>query len=96
MPAISPRDRAIWEATDIGLIVLGRWIKGQRLMLHLTQAELAFRARLHQSTISRLETGTLRSLRIIRLAEVIAGLNGAHAAMLARADLENEFEDELI
>lgn len=85
---------AVWEATDIGLALIGRWIKGQRLMLHLTQAQLAQRARLHQSTISRLETGRLRSLSISRLAEVVAGLNGAHAAALARKDHDDELWPE--
>lgn len=40
----------------------------------MTQTRLGYRVGLHQSTISRLETGRLRTMRMVTLARIIGVL----------------------
>ncbi len=56
--------------TTLGLLV-GQW----RRACGLSQRQLAAKVGLNQSTISRLETGQLRSLRLATLAMVIGVLH---------------------
>jgi len=58
-----------------GVELLGRWIRESRLQAGMTQGQLARLAGMHQSTLSRLERGTLEGLRLHRLAAIIAVLH---------------------
>jgi transcriptional regulator with XRE-family HTH domain len=58
-----------------GMELLGRWIRECRVRAGMTQAQLARLAGMHQSTLSRLERGTLEGLRLHRLAAIIAVLH---------------------
>jgi len=68
----SPRD----DVVDLGLEIIGRGIRRARLNLRLTQGGLERWSGVDQSTISRLEHGTLRGLRLRRFAALAAALNG--------------------
>lgn len=46
-----------------------------RIAARLTQRQLGYRVGLGQSTISRLETGKLRAMRMVTLARVVGTLN---------------------
>jgi transcriptional regulator with XRE-family HTH domain len=59
-----------------GLKRLGEELNQARRRCGLSQHQLARAAGVHQSTISRLENGVLVSMRIVRLAAVIAALDG--------------------
>ena len=58
-----------------GLLILGRAIQGRRVGSGLTQRQLAFHVGFNQSTISRLERGQLRAMRLTSLARVLGRLN---------------------
>jgi transcriptional regulator with XRE-family HTH domain len=58
-----------------GMELLGRWIRESRVQAGMSQAQLARLAGMHQSTLSRLERGTLEGLRLHRLAAIIAVLH---------------------
>ena len=58
-----------------GMELLGRWIRESRVHAGMTQGQLARLAGMHQSTLSRLERGTLEGLRLHRLAAIIAVLH---------------------
>ena len=58
-----------------GMELLGRWIRESRVQAGMTQGQLARLAGMHQSTLSRLERGTLEDLRLHRLAAIIAVLH---------------------
>ncbi|MCI0346028.1 MAG: helix-turn-helix transcriptional regulator [Chloroflexi bacterium] len=68
-----------WEPEDfdelalIGLSSLGASVREARLRRGISQAELGWRVGLSQATISRLENGHLRGLRLRKLA-AIAGV----------------------
>jgi transcriptional regulator with XRE-family HTH domain len=57
-----------------GMELLGRWIRESRVQAGMTQGQLARLAGMHQSTLSRLERGTLEGLRLHRLAAIISVL----------------------
>lgn len=59
---------------DEGMTVIGELVRTNRLGLGLSQRQLAWRASMSQSTISRLESGTLRGMRLPRLALLIGVL----------------------
>ncbi len=61
---------------QLGLEILGREVRLKRRERSLSQQALANAAGVSQSTISRLETGSLASLRLVRLAAIIAALAG--------------------
>jgi transcriptional regulator with XRE-family HTH domain len=58
-----------------GMELLGRWIRESRVQAGMTQSQLARLAGMHQSTLSRLERGTLEGLRLHRLASIISVLH---------------------
>jgi predicted transcriptional regulator len=64
------------EVVNLGLEIIGRGVLRARLNLRLTQGGLERWSGVDQSTISRLEHGTLRGLRLRRLAALAAALNG--------------------
>jgi Helix-turn-helix. len=63
------------DAERTGLRIIGLAVLGGRLDAHLTQVRLGYRVGLNQSTISRLETGRLRTMRMVTLARIIGVLN---------------------
>lgn len=58
-------------AEEYGLQVIGQGVRIARLRQGLSQRQLGWRVGLNQSTISRLETGRLRTMRMVTLARVI-------------------------
>jgi transcriptional regulator with XRE-family HTH domain len=64
----------VTDAERYGLQVLGRGVRRWRLAFGLSQQQLAWRTAVGQSTISRLENGRMRSLRIGTLARIIGVL----------------------
>jgi transcriptional regulator with XRE-family HTH domain len=69
----------------VGMDILGRWIRESRVRAGMSQAQLARRAGMHQSTLSRLERGQLEGLRLHRLAALIAVLDDALGGTLFRS-----------
>jgi transcriptional regulator with XRE-family HTH domain len=67
----------IGDAEQVGLRVIAQAVAGGRLHAHLTQVQLGYRAGLNQSTISRLETGRLRTMRMVTLARILGVLRVA-------------------
>lgn len=67
-----PRD----PQTQRGFDLIGAMIRRRRLWLGLTQRDLARRADIHQSVISRIENGKQYGLRWNRFAELINALGG--------------------
>lgn len=67
---------AVGREIDIGLAIIGREIRRCRHELWMSQQGLANASGVSQSIISRLENGTLTSLRLIRLAAIVAALAG--------------------
>ena len=59
---------------QLGMAVIGLHVQKGRRVACLTQRELAARCGLHQSTISRLENGGLRTLRLRTLALILGVL----------------------
>ena len=70
---------AYWEPEDFdemalkGMASLGTSVRAARVALGISQHELGWRVGLSQATISRLESGRLRGLRLRKLA-AIAGV----------------------
>ncbi len=62
------------DAEQAGLRVIANAVNGGRLRAHLTQVQLGYRTGLNQSTISRLETGRLRTMRMVAQAQIIGVL----------------------
>jgi DNA-binding XRE family transcriptional regulator len=74
----------LWGEVDIrrievGLELIGRWIREGRRKAGFTQAHLGRLAGVHQSTISRLENAKLENLALQRLAAIVAALEAAGA-----------------
>ena len=72
---------APWATADdddsefaLGMVIIGDGIRTGRLLSRMTQRDLAWRVRLSQSAISRLETGTIQGLRLRTLARIVAEL----------------------
>ena len=69
-----------WGTDDLelaeayGLKVIGRGVRTARVGQGLTQRQLGWRVGLNQSTISRLETGRLRTMWMLALARVMGTL----------------------
>jgi transcriptional regulator with XRE-family HTH domain len=59
------------DAEALGRAVIGDGVRTGRLALGMSQRQLAWRVRVSQSAISRLETGTLQGLRLRTLARVV-------------------------
>jgi transcriptional regulator with XRE-family HTH domain len=65
-----------WQVgQQLGLVIIGRAVLAGRLGRGWTQRQLAWRVGLSQSTISRLETGRLRAMRMATLARIVGALN---------------------
>ena len=62
------------EAVEAGLLFIGALVREGRRGRRLTQRELAWGSTLAQSTISKLENGRLRGMRLRTLAAVIGVL----------------------
>ena len=62
------------SAVRVGLLAIGGMVREGRLRRNLTQRDLAWQAGFTQSTISRLETGRLRGMRLRTLAAIIGVL----------------------
>ena len=60
---------------QIGMELLGRWIRESRVAAGMTQGQLARLGGMHQTTLSRLERGRLEGLRLHRLVALIAVLD---------------------
>ena len=67
-------EQEVSEAVRVGLIVIGGIVREARRRRGLTQRQLAWSSTLSQSTISRLETGRLRGMRLFTLAAIIGVL----------------------
>ena len=64
-----------WDSTlDAGLRLIAQGVRSARLRHGLSQRQLAWRVGLNQSTISRLETARLGSMRLKTLARLLATL----------------------
>jgi transcriptional regulator with XRE-family HTH domain len=66
----------IGDQIDHGLRAIGRDIRAARHARWWTQQALENASGVDQSVISRLENGQLTSLRLIRLAAIVAALEG--------------------
>jgi transcriptional regulator with XRE-family HTH domain len=73
---IGPKGRPLPAREIACLVHLGIVIRGARLRLGLTQQHLERLSGVDQTTISRLENGRLRSLRLVRLAAIFFALRG--------------------
>ena len=62
-------------AERLGLMVIGQAVLRGRIAARITQRQLGYRVGLNQSTLSRLETGRLRTMRMVTLARIIGALN---------------------
>jgi transcriptional regulator with XRE-family HTH domain len=62
-------------ALRLGLRIIGQAVRAGRLDSGISQRQLAYRVGLSQSTLSRLETGSLRNMRMVTLARVIGAVN---------------------
>lgn len=62
-------------AERLGLRIIGQAVLRGRIAARLTQRQLGYRVGLNQSTLSRLETGRLRAMRMITLARILGALN---------------------
>jgi DNA-binding XRE family transcriptional regulator len=69
-------------AVRFGAATIGAWFRARRLARGWTQAELAWRSRVSQPTISRLETGHLKCLMFSRFALISAVLDGVEVPTL--------------
>lgn len=65
-----------------GLRIIGEAVLRGRIAASLTQRQLGYRAGVNQSTLSRLERGRLRAMRMVTLARIIGTLNLGPSAFL--------------
>ena len=56
------------------LVAIGARVRSARLAAGITQAELAVKTRLHEATLSRLETGKLTSVRFDQVETIARAL----------------------
>lgn len=62
-------------AEQRGLQIIAQAVLRGRIAARLSQRQLAYRVGLSQSTVSRLETGKLRAMRMVTLARILGVLN---------------------
>ncbi len=75
--AWSAADRERWKPeVQRGWEILGAMVKRRRIALHWSQRDLQRATGIHQSAISRLETGRLSGLRMARFAALVAAMKG--------------------
>ena len=79
--AADPAHMPTWDRTEgydaseqLGLSIIATAIRRRRVASAVSQRQLAWRAGVNQSTISRLETGRLRTMRMVTLARIIGVL----------------------
>ena len=65
------------ETEQAGARIIGAGVRGARLSAGLSQRQLAWRCGLHQSIISRLETGRLRGMRFRTLARILGAVRAS-------------------
>ncbi len=70
-----PQDVRLMQ--DLGVGLLGSEILRGRTRLGLSQRQLAWRVGLNQSTVSRLENGTLRGISFKNLATIVGVLSAS-------------------
>ena len=64
-----------YEASEqLGRRIIANAVRARRVASGATQRQLGWRAGVNQSTISRLETGRLRTMRMVTLARIIGVL----------------------
>lgn len=73
VPAIERFDH-FGASEQLGLTIIAAAIRARRVGSSMTQRQVAWRAGVNQSTISRLETGRLRTMRMVTLARIIGVL----------------------
>jgi transcriptional regulator with XRE-family HTH domain len=59
---------------EAGLATIGRWVKDARRRAQMTQQHVENVSGVDQTIISRLENGRLLSLKLVRLAAVVAAV----------------------
>ena len=81
-PTRDPRGMHRWDmledrdATEqLGVEIIGAGVRRRRLLLGLSQQQLAWRVGVSQSVISRLETGRLRGIRFKTVAGIVGVLD---------------------
>lgn len=67
----------VHTAIHTGAEVIGAWFRSLRYERRWTQRQLAWRCQVSQPTISRLETGRLRGIRLSTLAIIASVLHGS-------------------
>jgi len=82
-PLMWPKGQPLPAREVAGLRHLGFIIRSARLRLGYSQRQLERLSGVDQTTISRLENGRLRSLRLVRLAALFEALRGAIDLMVA-------------
>lgn len=69
-----PGRRVITPVIEVGLVEIGFWVREARRQAHMTQQHVENVSGVDQTIISRLENGRLQSLRLVRLAAVVAAV----------------------
>ena len=69
-----PSHIRVTPVAEIGLTLIGSWIKEGRRATHMTQQLVENISGVDQSVISRLENGKVHSMRLVRLAAVIGAI----------------------
>ncbi len=69
------RPEYVDPVVDLGMQQLGSWLRTSRRVAGMTQQHLENLTGIDQTTLSRLDNGHLRSLRLMRLARLIGTLN---------------------
>ena len=82
-PLVWPKGQPLSAREVASLRHLGFIIRSARLRLGYSQRQLERLSGVDQTTISRLENGRLRSLRLVRLAALFEALRGAIDLMVA-------------
>lgn len=73
------------EEAQKGLLVLGTGIRAARWRWAMTQQQVAWRASVSQSTISKLETGNLQGMRLKTLARIVGVLQAGPGELVPGA-----------
>jgi len=78
------------ESVQAGMLFIGGLVREARHHRHMTQRQLAWASTLSQSTISKLETGRLRGMRLRTLAAIIGVLRTGKARTQDRRRLSHD------
>lgn len=74
------RPAEVDPVVELGMQQLGSWVKSSRRVTGMTQQHVENLTGIDQTTLSRLENGRLRSLRLMRLARLIGTLHDPRLA----------------